>query len=103
MTIGWLEKLKEKNSKSKNLEVGDLKTSEYLLDHRFNKDERELLFRLRSRTVAVKNNFKNAYYNNDMLCDLCKLFPCTQSHPLQCPTLKIKLIVDENAHISAVS
>ena len=35
-----------------------------------------------------------------MLCDLCKLFPCTQSHPLQCPKLKIKLIVDENVHIS---
>ena len=72
----------------------DLEISPYLTDHRFSKGDRELLFKLRTRTVSVKENFKNAYQNNDMLCELCKLFPCTQSHPTQCPQLKTKMVVD---------
>ena len=95
LTIMYLEKLKKKNSKSKQLEVSNLETSPYLLDSRFSKEERELLFRLRSKTLSVKENFKNAYLNNNMLCDLCSLFPCTQSHPLQCPKLNQTIIVEE--------
>ena len=61
--------------------------------------ERELLFQLRAKTIDVKENFRNAYLNNDMLCDLCRLFPCTQSHPLQCPKLKTRIIVDKNLNL----
>ena len=66
--IKYLEKLKGKNSKSQKLDVKDTNTSLYLLDDRFSKDERELFFRLRSKTVAVKGNFPNAYLNKDILC-----------------------------------
>ena len=73
--------------------------SPYLSDTRFSKNERELLFKLRSKTIQVKDNFKNAYQNNDLLCDLCKLFPCTQSHPMQCPQLNLSLVVDKTLHM----
>ena len=53
-----------------------------------------------SRTIQVKDNFKNAYINNDMLCVLCKMFRCTQSHILQCPSINSKIIVDKKQTIS---
>ena len=100
LTIQYLQKLKRKHSKSEHLDVSDLAISEYLIDDRFTKSERELLFKLRSRTVSVKDNFKNAYLNNDMLCELCKLFTCTQSHPLQCPRINSRIIVDKQLNVS---
>ena len=78
----------------------DMRISPYLQDSRFSKSERELLFKLRSKTIWVKDNFRNAYLDNDMLCDLCKLFPCTQSHPLQCPQLTTTMIVDKKLNIN---
>ena len=48
--------------------VEDMDISPYLVDDRFSKTARELSFKLRSKTVAVKQNF------NDMLFDLCLLF-----------------------------
>ena len=99
LTIEYLNTQKRKHKKSEQLEVGDLSISPYLSDTRFSKNERELLFKLRSKTIQVKDNFKNAYQNNDLLCDLCKLFPCTQSHPMQCPQLNLSLVVDKTLHM----
>jgi hypothetical protein len=88
-------------TKTKDLDVEDLEMSQYLCDPRFNKTEREILFKLRSRTIQTKENFQNAYMKNDMLCELCKLFPCTQFHPLQCPSLLMtRIMVDKNVNIS---
>ena len=98
--IEYLDKLQRKHSKSELLDMSDLVISPFLMDERFTKSERDLLFKLSSRTVWVKGNFPNAYLNNDMLCELCKLFPCTQAHPLQCPRLKTRIIVDNNTVIS---
>ena len=70
-----LKKMQSKNSKSKQLEVEDFSISQYLLDARFSKEEREILFKLRSKTIQTKDNFPNAYLNNNMLCELCQLFP----------------------------
>ena len=100
VTIKYLKKLQKKNSKSKQLGISDMRISPYLVDSRFSKGERELLFQLRAKTINVKENFKNAYLNNDMLCDLCRLFPCTQSHLLQCPKLKTRMIVDQKLNLS---
>ena len=100
LTSEYLEKLQKKNSKSKQLDMRDMRISPYLLDSRFSKCERELLFKLRSKTVWVKGNFPNAYLENNMLCELCRLFPCIQSHPLQCPKLTSSLIVEEKLNIS---
>ena len=35
-----------------------------------------------------------------MLCDLCKLFTCTQSHILQCPNLTSRMIVDQALNLT---
>ena len=99
LTVKYLLGLQRKNSKSKQLDVSELTTSPYLLT-RFSKAERELLFRLRSKTIWVKENFTHAYLNNDMLCELCRLFRCTQSHPLQCPMLKTMIVMDSTVNIS---
>ena len=40
-----------------------------------------ILFKLRTQTLNVKMNFGNP---EDKLCQVCKLFPETQSHLLQC-------------------
>ena len=100
VTISYLVDLKKKHTKSEKLDVKDFSISEYLIDRRFSKEERELLFRLRSKTVDVKENFKNAYVNNNMLCELCVMFLCTQMHILQCPKLTISLVVDQNLQLS---
>ena len=100
LTISYLVKLQKKNSKSKKLDMRDMNISPYLKDSRFSKTERELLFRLRSKTIWVKENFANAYLHNNMLCDLCKLFPCTQSHILHCPKLTTTMVVDNKLKLN---
>ena len=57
LTKEYLKNLQRKHSKSRNLEIDELSVSPYLLDSRFTKEDRELLFKLRSRTVWVKANF----------------------------------------------
>jgi hypothetical protein len=47
------------------------------------------LFKLRSKTLDVKENFRGL--NNNPWCISCGLFPETQSHLLQCPQLVIGL------------
>ena len=76
MTLEYVEGLKQKHSKTQNYDTFRLSTSPYLNDSRFTKTERELLFKLRSRTIQVKYNFQNANLQN-MLCELCNLFTCT--------------------------
>ena len=99
LTVKYLKKLKGGKSKSIHLDVSDTTICTYLIDGRFSREERELLFRLRSRTINVKSNFPNAFLNNNMLCEICKIFPCTQSHLLQCPALTTKLIVDSTVKL----
>ena len=91
INIEYLTELQDKHSKSMELDVEDMDISPYLNDARCSKTARELLFKL---TVAVKQNYKNAYLNNDML------FPCTQSHPLQCPKLTAKLVVEKTVKLN---
>ena len=80
---------KSKHSKSQYLQSASFKTAGYLIDERFSKSESQLLFRLRSKTLNVKQNFENQHMNN--LCQTCRLFPETQSHLLQCPEIAPKL------------
>jgi hypothetical protein len=35
-----------------------------------------------------------------MVCDLCRLFPGTQSHPIQCPKVTTSMMVDKRLDIS---
>ena len=84
-----LNELKKKHSKAKYLSCSKLKPAEYIEDSDFNTQEKQLLFKLRSKTLDVKENFKGL--NSNPWCISCGLFPETQSHLLQCPQLVIDL------------
>ena len=97
-----MNELKKTHKKSHYLQSSSFKTSAYLVDKKFSRNEAQLLFKLRSQTLNIKMNFQSQYSN--ILCKICKLFPESQSHLLQCPeiTPKLKLlnlntsIIDEN-------
>ena len=83
VTVRYLNKLKSKHSKSVGVHFTAGSVAPYLTDERFSQSERELLFKLRSKTLFVKENFSHLYDGSSMLCDLCILFPCTQKQVLQ--------------------
>ena len=80
-----MKSLKVKHSKAKLLDCNDVKTADYLRNSNFTSREKRLLFKLRSKTLDVKQNFPGQYRNS--WCTSCGLFPETQSHLLQCPAI----------------
>lgn len=82
----FLQNLQLTHTKSKYLDMSE-NPSEYLSDIRFTKKQVEILLALRSRTIWVKENFKNMYTSDNMLCFCCKLFTCTQQHIMVCPKI----------------
>ena len=89
LAISDLNEAKIKHSKSQYLNSKNFKTAQYLEDQRFSKKESQLLFSLRSHTLNLKMNFKNQHTNT--YCEVCQLFPETQSHILHCPQITSKL------------
>ena len=90
-----LNKMKVKHSKSEYLKSSSFKAASYLVDSNFTKNEAQLLFKLRSKTLNVKLNFQsqeNALLQEN-LCRTCHLFPETQGHLMQCPQIVPKLKV----------
>ena len=83
--LEYINKLKKSHSKATNLVCTDLNLAEYLKDQRLTTKQKQLLFRLRSRTLDVKQNFKDQH--KSPCCSSCGLFPKTQSHLHQCPEL----------------
>ena len=81
--------LKKKHSKSKHLDCSRSRTADYLNNTNFNTKQKRLLFKLRSRTLDVKLNFRGQQSN--ILCISCGLFPESQSHLLQCPQIVTRL------------
>ena len=59
-------------------------------DPRFTPDLSNLLFKFRTRTFLVKNNFRNNYRNTNILCPLCEETDDTQEHLLNCGKLNDK-------------
>ena len=84
-----LEAQKSKHSKSKYLSCTKLKMAEYIKCTALSTREKQLLFKLRSRTLDVKQNFPGQHGNP--WCSSCFLFQETQGHLLQCPKLVTKL------------
>ena len=80
---------KSKHSKSINLKCKELKTAEYILSPKFSFKEKILLFKLRSRTLYIKGNFKKQH--RDPWCISCGLYEETQKHLLECPEIVAKL------------
>ena len=84
-----LSEAKKKHSKSENMRCDKFTQAEYIKDISLNTSEKQLLFRLRSKTLEVKKNFP-ALHSND-LCTSCGLFPERQSHLLQCREIVVHL------------
>ena len=57
----YLNCIKQTHSKVKHLTCNKIKTADYLKSSRLTTREKQLLFKLRSKTVNVKMNFPGAY------------------------------------------
>ena len=97
--IQHLNDLKIKHSKSKYLECSILKMAEYLKDPRLDNRKKQLLFKLRSKTLDVKSNFGSS--NEDQWCISCGLSKETQGHLLQCPLLvrNLRYLIDRKQEL----
>ena len=56
-------------------------------DARFTTHETNILFKFRTRTFLVKNNFRNNYTNTNTLCPLCHNEEDTQQHLFSCTAI----------------
>ena len=85
-----LSKIKNSNSKVKNIEHTVLKIQKYLQPNkvRITKEECKLIFQLRCKVTNVKANMKNRY--ESLECEACKLAEETQEHILECEILNKK-------------
>ena len=90
---------KESHSKTNDLNYEKLKIQSYLkTDSSITNDEKQLLFKLRTRMTELKSNFKNKYF--DEVCSLCKNNDENQSHLMECEILIDECeALKENIHI----
>ena len=88
--------MKEKHKKGSNLQFKTLEISSYLTTNKLNVREAKLLFKIRSRMLDVRNNYKGKYMpqcrnglteTEVLICQLCKGESDTQEHVLLCPQL----------------
>ena len=87
LAIDFLQKLKDKHSKTDNIKIKqELNISEYLRDKDINPEQAKFIFKIRTRMYPVKCNFKTQYKMN-YLCDLCKQEDENQEHLLKCKVL----------------
>ena len=85
----YLENMKK--SKTNYLKVVEKSAAaKYLFSKKLNLEEIRTLFRMRSRTISVKDNQKSSFKDN-MWCRTCFLFSETQEHILQCSVLRDKV------------
>ena len=90
-TLKNMEILKASHSKVKHIEHETIKIQKYLLPNssKITKQDAQLIFNLRCRTVKIKQNMKGMF--DDMKCRACGLEDETQKHIIQdCKTLRKK-------------
>ena len=97
-TLKFMEKSKEGHSKVRNLSHNTLKIQSYLMPSKIkkNKEECQLIFKLRAKVTEVKMNTKGKYENFD--CESCKIEDETQEHVLKCEEI-LKIQNDEEKSI----
>ena len=86
--IKCFQAIQSKQSKSSKLEINKLrKPAKYLFSKNLCLEEKQTLFKLRSRTVDVKMNQESAY-KNQLWCQTCFLFPESQQHLFYCTEIR---------------
>ena len=72
------------HSKVKEDIYSNLEGAPHYNNSKFTPDLCNLIFRFRTRTFLVKNNFRNNYVNTNILCPLCETCEDNQGHVFQC-------------------
>ena len=91
----YLKDQQKMHSKIKDIEYIKFETQQYMNSPLFTNDEVSLLYRIRSRALDCKMNFKSRYRNEHLLCILCSEQSDTQQHILICKALQTDLVRDE--------
>ena len=86
-TLKDLEKIKANHSKIRQIKHPVLKLQKYLMPNevKMNKEECQLIFKLRSKVSLTKVNHKNSYFNYE--CEACTDQEGTQEHLLKCKVI----------------
>ena len=86
--VEYLHDLASPHSKSENLKNENFQRQPYFSDRRFSKEDVQLLFRLRTKMVDCKANFRNQY-RNILTCRICKATESIENedHILTCSIL----------------
>ena len=80
----YLSDLKAKHSKSAGLSLNFEKMQDYLFTDVLSTEEKQLLFKFRTRTYPCKTNFRNQY-EPDLSCPICHMEDSPQ-HLFNCTT-----------------
>ena len=83
----YLKNLQKTHSKIRNLVYNNLEIQNYMTSPLFSDEEVNILHALRSRAIDCKDNYKNMYKQDDLLCSLCRMQNCDQKHILECKVL----------------
>ena len=81
-----IEKAKTHSKVNHNI-YKDIEGCKHYNDPRFTPDLANNLFKFRTRTYLVKNNFRNNYRNTNILCPLCEKSDDTQEHLFSCKSI----------------
>ena len=86
----YLSKTQLRQSKTKHLKISEkFIAARYLHSKSMCTEEISTLFKLRSRTIDVKDNRESSHRDN-MWCRTCQLFPESQQHLFQCSVIRKK-------------
>ena len=81
---------KDELSKGSEIQYGEFKMRNYFKSKLINVKQAKLIFKIRTRMLRVKNNFKNG--NENLSCPLCKGDEDSQEHMLtKCMKLQNKI------------
>ena len=74
----------ESHSKVRHECYKNCEGAEHYFDPRFTTDVTNMLFKFRTVTYLVKNNFRNNFKNTNILCPLCESHNDNQEHIFEC-------------------
>ena len=86
----YLNKMKHSHSKTSQLVLNGFSPAEYLFSSELDKEQVQVLYKLRNKMLDVKQNF-GSYHKENMWCKTCFLFTESQQHLLQCSAIVNKL------------
>ena len=92
--LNYLLELKSKHTKLDNLVYTELRLQKYLKTDDIPVHEAKNLFRYSVKVADFKENYGNRY--EDKVCPLCSILMDTQTHSVQCVTVKESVSVKGN-------